>query len=269
MNRDLRDELRARAEEMATRDPVMVQVALRAGTQHLRRRLRGVQAAVVAAVVVPVLLIAVMAAVGTARVDVPAPAVTSSSSRVEPTAGVTTTPTTALPTKLEVDRPEVDAGPGERLAFTASAVYENGDRENVTELAEWTLDNPDVAQEVDKGVVVVTEAGTATYTATFAGEEASARITVPQGLLVTPQREVLGPGQRLQLKATAIYTDDSTREITDEVDWIDSPEDVVTVNFGLVQVLPDGSGAAVTITARLGALEDSAVLEVSVRPTHP
>ena len=67
--------------------------------------------------------------------------------------------------------------PGQERGVTASAVYGNGEVQNITNEARWSSSNQSVAT-VSKGIVELKSQGTASITVTFAGESATVKINV-------------------------------------------------------------------------------------------
>jgi hypothetical protein len=93
--------------------------------------------------------------------------------------------------------------------------------------------------------------GTTTITATMNGVSATAQLTVTTPALtsiaVTPQSTTIYQGTAIQLKATGLYADGSSADLTNSVAWSSSDNTIATVSpQGLVQSL--GLGTA-TISA--------------------
>lgn len=180
---------------------------------------------------------------------------------------------------LSIDPAQARVAPGSRVSLTATGVYSDGSSADVTSLATWSIDSPQVA-EVTLGVVRALTAGTARVTASFGGLSATATITVPNAtfvsLAVTPDRATTGVGGTVQLHAVATLSDGSTQEVTSPTAaWSSAHPNIATVSAsGLVTGVAAGT---TTITATVGALSASATLEVSaaalasiaITPTNP
>ncbi|TSK07987.1 MAG: DUF3443 family protein [Geobacter sp.] len=88
-------------------------------------------------------------------------------------------------------------------------------------------------------------------------------------ITITPGVSTLAVGTTTQLTATGTYSDNSARDITNEVTWSSSATSTATVNNtpgskGLVTVISQG---AVTITASLGDVSDSTTLATTPSTT--
>lgn len=126
--------------------------------------------------------------------------------------------------------------------YVATARYSDGSTANVTQQATWTVSNVGVALVYDgvpfKGLVTAVAAGTTRITASFTAGGATMRGSTPleviDGNLVSittkPTSKNLEVGQQTQFKATALYVDESTDDVTKDVTWSSTDPSVASVS---------------------------------------
>jgi uncharacterized protein YjdB len=104
-------------------------------------------------------------------------------------------------------------------------VYTNGSTQDLTALAAWATSDAGVAtiSNAPRGRVSALSQGTSTVTATYATVVGTTVVTVSPAVLqqvqVTPPAPSLPAGLTLQLSATGVYSDTSTRDLTATVTW--------------------------------------------------
>ena len=198
-------------------------------------------------------------------------------------ASATVTVLEPAPTALEV-LPSGQALPiGLSRQFTATAIYENGDRVDVTELSDWSSSNDTVAEVENglgaKGMVTALTAGITSITAVHpSGLRASTtvRVTPPAilTLTVTPTTAVIGVGQNLTFRAVARYTDNTDRDLTNVVTWASSDEAVLRIGHNQGQrstALGLAAGTAVisALDPTTGASSETTGSSASITVTPP
>jgi uncharacterized protein YjdB len=140
---------------------------------------------------------------------------------------------------------------GGMTTLTATGTNTDGSTSDVTMMATWVSDTPDVVYVDATGTVTGTKAGMATITATVGAISATVVVTVGvpvlKSILVGPatfQSLVVGTSQ--QLTATGTYDDNSMKDLTATATWTTSSMSTATVTGGLVSGVAAGP---VTITA--------------------
>jgi hypothetical protein len=159
--------------------------------------------------------------------------------------------------------------------FNATGIYSDGSTADLTTLANWTSGTIAVASmnaslASNSGLATGLSAGTSLIRASFAGVEGSTTLTVTAATLtaieVTPENASAVVNETEQFTATGVYTDGSRINITSSVVWTSSNTGVAVMNAsgqlnsGLATAMAAGIS---TITATLGATQDSAVLTVT------
>ena len=160
--------------------------------------------------------------------------------------------------RVEVTAPRSTLGEGLTLQLKAEAVLEDGTRTDVTGDAAWASSNDSVASvEPNTGLVTGEAAGgPVTITATFQDEPGTTQITVValtlQSLEIAPASETTIVGLTKEFTATGTFTDGTETmdlDITDQVDWESSDENVATIEDGTGIATAVSPGGPVQITA--------------------
>ncbi|WP_198133190.1 Ig-like domain-containing protein, partial [Aeromonas simiae] len=154
---------------------------------------------------------------------------------------------------------------GPTQQFQVLAIYSDGSDSDVTTQAAWQSSHPNIVQIDSTGVARSLAAGEATITATFGGLSAHADVTVPpttlSSLTIDPASLSFPKGIKQQIKAWATYSDDSTIDVTTQVDWSSAEPDVVGIDDkGIVTGLASGNAV---IIATLGELSANAEVFVT------
>jgi hypothetical protein len=182
------------------------------------------------------------------------------------------TVTAATVSQIQITPFSPSLPPGFDVALDAVAIFSDNSTMDVTGLATWLSDAPNVAavsdQNGSKGHLSPLAAGTAHVTATWMGVTGSDTITVPNAVLVsisvTPAKAVIAVGQSQQFTASGVFSDMSTLDVTDYVTWLSSAPAVADVSNangtrGNAKAFAQGS---TTITAVRGNVSGTASLTV-------
>ena len=170
--------------------------------------------------------------------------------------------------------------------FVATLVYSDNTTVVVTGSADWTSSDPTIATVSTTGgrggaagVATSYAIGTTTITATYSGLSGTALLTVTdpplsyvQVTTTTPNIPVQGVAQ---FAATAVFTDNSTRNVTGQSVWTSSSTAIAVVGNNTGRATGMAAGTS-TITATYGGMSGSSVLtvaqgvtSVAVTPTNP
>lgn len=159
-------------------------------------------------------------------------------------------------TGLALSNSSVSGEPGETVTVSASALYQNGDPQNVTSEASWFSDNPAVAVAA-MGKIELKGYGSTTITVTYEGQSAVIIVNVPEPvqeanpvvkLEVSPPTSLVGkPGETINVVATAIYESGEKRLVTSEATWSSADPAVAAADKGKVELKGYGS-TTITVT---------------------
>jgi uncharacterized protein YjdB len=150
----------------------------------------------------------------------------------------TATVTNAVPVSITVSPAGVTLAVGAARPFTAQAIFSDGTSQDVTARATWTSDAPGVAGVSDaaatRGLVTGVSGGTANITASFNGLSGSVSVTVNPAMLtalqVTPFNQTVPVGTALQFRATGLFSDGTSSDLTASATWQSSMTNVAGVS---------------------------------------
>jgi len=172
-------------------------------------------------------------------------------------------------TSIAVGPPDASLVQGNTTSFTATGIYSNGQRQNLSASVTWSSTNQSIASISNTGVATAKAPGTATVTAALSGVSGTTPLTVTAPALVsvgvTPANLSVAVGLTHQFIATGIYSDNSSHDVTTSVVWSSSQTAVATVSNasgsnGLASTL--GAGTSV-ITATANGVSGTVSLTVT------
>jgi len=152
---------------------------------------------------------------------------------------------------------------GKDVLVNLTAVYSDNLQEEVTELADWSVDKPSIASVLN-GKIKGLSSGTATVTAKYGSQSFSLPISVEIAHRLEPEKSkvslLLGEEDEVGLKA--IFPDGSEiPNVADKAEWSTSNADVADVIKGKIKGY--GAGTAV-ITAAYGTKTATIQVEVDM-----
>jgi len=132
----------------------------------------------------------------------------------------------------------------------------------------WSSSSPEVAAISPAGVATAVSGGTTTIEAIEpSGKKAHTSLVVRAltSLEITPATDTMPTGVARSFRATATYSDTSTRNVSGEATWVSSDPSVAEVSSvgGLGQDVKGIAPGAATITAWLGDASAAATVEVT------
>jgi trimeric autotransporter adhesin len=178
-------------------------------------------------------------------------------------------PQTAQLSEIAVGPPESSIAMGLDGHFTATGLFSDGSRRDISAQAVWRSTNPAVASVGKGGIAVAIRPGATTIMASMNGISGATSLSVTPATLVaigvTPSNPSIASGLSDQLTATGIYSDNSTHDLTSAVTWSSSNSTVGAISnapgtAGLAAALSPG---LTTITATLNGVSGSTALTVA------
>ncbi|MEX2962875.1 beta strand repeat-containing protein [Microbulbifer sp. TYP-18] len=192
--------------------------------------------------------------VGSANITASQDGITSNTAAV--------TVTSAVLTSIQVTPAVVSLPKGNSVQLTAVGTFSDGSTLDITSSASWNSDNTAAATVDLLGEVTAVEVGSADITASQDGITSNtATVTVTSAVLtsiqVTPATVSLPKGNSEQLAAEGTFSDGSTLDITNTVNWNSDNTAVATVDvLGEVTAVEVGSA---NITANQDGVFSNAV----------
>ncbi len=157
---------------------------------------------------------------------------------------------------------------GNQLQFVATGTWSGGLAVNISTVVGWSSSAPLVAPVNSTGLTQAVTQGVATITASSGSVSGSTTITVATpsvvSIAVIPDNPSVSLGANQQFTAILSYSDGSTKDTTNLVNWSSSATAVATVSSsGLASALAAGS---TTITATAESVTGSITLSVLQPP---
>ncbi len=170
--------------------------------------------------------------------------------------------------EIQVTPTQPVVAPGTYVKLSAVAVMTDNTTQQITGACSWVSDKPLVATvfngaqgnpqaNQNKGLVQTLAPGQAKISATWGGKTGSTVVTVQKSAIkeiqITPFAPTLPVGFVTPLQATALFTDLSTQNLTNQSSWVSSDPTVAAVasvgpTAGWVTPLKKGT-ATITVTA--------------------
>jgi uncharacterized protein YjdB len=165
-----------------------------------------------------------------------------------------------VPRRLVVDTDLVSLQAGTDQTLVLYATYADGTSADVTQSAEWSVDDENVAFVI-KGKITTYKAGVATITAKYGGKTTTTKVEVDIPTIITPTKKTvnLQIGGSDKIKLMASFKDGREVDVTSKAEWTTSSKDIAEARDGEIFGLATG---AATITAKYGTR--TAVIQVSV-----
>ncbi|KPJ98007.1 MAG: hypothetical protein AMJ60_09745 [Desulfobacterales bacterium SG8_35] len=141
--------------------------------------------------------------------------------------------TDAFLTGIEITPGDAQLQSGIIREYEADGTFSDDSIQDITSLATWDSSDPDVATIDNSGLVKTSATGTTTITATWQGIEAATSLSVIGSSLteitISPEEGSIAQGTTAQFEAQATYSDGTTEDITDMVDWESSDTAVALI----------------------------------------
>jgi 6-phosphogluconolactonase (cycloisomerase 2 family)/uncharacterized protein YjdB len=193
----------------------------------------------------------------------------SSSPQAPPTG---TSPLLQL-TAISVAPPDSSVAVGVTPQFIATGIVSDGSKEDLSSQVTWSASNVNVASISNTsgsvGLATAVGPGVTTITAKLGGVSGSTTLTVTGATLVsigvTATSLGIPTGLTDTFKATGVFSDNSTQDLTSSVTWSSSATTVASISnsSGSKGVATAVGPGATTVTATLGTLSGSATVLVT------
>jgi 6-phosphogluconolactonase (cycloisomerase 2 family) len=182
------------------------------------------------------------------------------------------TVTPAVLMSIEVTPPNPSFANGLTLQLVATGIYSDNSTHDLTSAVTWSSSSSAVASVSNSagsaGLARALSPGSSMVTAALGSVSSNMTLTVTTATLVsigvTPMNPTVPNGLTTALKATGVFTDHSTRDLTSTVTWSSSAPAVASVDnapaSGLATALSLGTAQ---LTATLGSISGSSTLTVS------
>ncbi len=153
---------------------------------------------------------------------------------------------------------------GAQVNLTATGIYDDQSSEDLTTQVAWSVDDNTLASIDTSGTFLPLEAGLVTVTASLDGLQAQRSLSINDVTLnsiqVIPQQADLASGLQQSFQAIGNYSDGSTQDLSQQVEWESSNTQVAQVTAAVVVSKAIGTA---TISATLNGVSGQASLSVN------
>ena len=172
-------------------------------------------------------------------------------------------------TAIAVGPPDSSAAMGLSSQFTATGVFTDGSKRDLSSQVTWRSANSAAASITNTGLATAVGPGSTTIIASLRRMTGSTTFNITAATLVaidvTPTNTSLASGQTARFTASGVYTDNSVHDLTASVVWSSSITSVGSISNmpGFNGIATTASPGSTTITATLGGVSASSVLTVT------
>ena len=157
--------------------------------------------------------------------------------------------------------------------YTANGTYTDGSIHDISDIVDWDSDDDLIATVDSTGKVTGQYNGAGTETATITADDggsisdtATIDVTAPtlSNVSVSPISTSIAEGTYVQFRATAIYSNNTTQDVTDAANWSCLTGGVATIDNVTNKGLTQGDNAGTTtVRATFDGVNGDATLDVS------
>ena len=135
--------------------------------------------------------------------------------------------------RIEISAAQTTLPAGSQLALNATGVFSDNSQFDLTEQVNWQSSNTAIARPDASGKLTTISAGTVIISASYQGQSSTLEIHVSKAEItsieISPVQLSLISGEVSQLYATAIYSDGSSLDVTQQTTWNSSATTVATI----------------------------------------
>lgn len=156
-----------------------------------------------------------------------------------------------------------------QVSYTAQGTFSDGTSGNVTGSVNWDSSDPGIATISGSGVATAgSTPGTTTISAERDNAIGTATLTVGNyslsSITVTPSSPTLNQGNFQQFTATANYSNATTEDFTNDVNWTTSDGSVATINGSGLATTQSAGTATITATEPITSTMGAATVTVRI-----
>jgi len=168
---------------------------------------------------------------------------------------------------ITIEPAELSLAAGERLSLRALGGFSDGSVQDLGAAVRWESDQGDIASIDENGELLALRAGEARVSASLDGITGSIPLTVSTATLVDLEisldNPTLASGTETALRAVALYSDGTRRDVTTQAVWSSADTAVLAVNNNGMSEARAGRQGATSVTARFGGLQQQLPVTVS------
>jgi trimeric autotransporter adhesin len=178
-------------------------------------------------------------------------------------------PPTAQLAAIAVGPPDSSVAMGLSSQFTATGLFSDGSKQDVSSQVTWSSANAAAASINTSGLATAAGPGSTTISATMGHMSGSTTLVVTAATLMvidlTPTNSRIANGLATHFVATGVYSDNSVHDISAAVTWSSSATSVATISNtpGSNGMIAAAGAGSTMITATLGGVTSSTTLTVT------
>ena len=152
---------------------------------------------------------------------------------------------------ISVTPPTAVLAPSTSVNCVATGTFSDGSTQVITNAVQWSSSASMVASVSDGGRVTAHSGGNATITAQLGSINGDATITVDSSQLtsiqISPSAASISEKTEVAFRATGIFADGNTQDLTTFAGWTSSEPSVATINLGYASGLTAGTTVIVAV----------------------
>ncbi len=191
--------------------------------------------------------------------------------------------TTASLTRIEISASQTSVPAATKLQLQATGIFSDDSETDLSTQVSWSSANESLAIINNNGLISALAPGNVDISFSYQGQSAAIAINIRDASLayleISPSAPNLTVGSSEQLYATAIYTDGSHLDVTEQATWTSNNENIATIgntslNHGEITAVATGNAS---ISAHFNNQTDqtslaviSAILKsIEIEPSNP
>ncbi|MEW6996689.1 Ig-like domain-containing protein [Colwelliaceae bacterium BS250] len=177
--------------------------------------------------------------------------------------------TSAIVTALQITPVNVQVPLGTDGQYQATAFFSDDTRQDVTAIASWSSANESITSIIPKGIFAgyarSNSLGNTTITASYDGVQSTTEITITDAelsqLIISPVNVSLAAGNSQAFTVYGLYTDSSSKNLTNQANWQGSDDSIAYVNQQ--GIAKSATAGEITVMATVQDKQISAKLTVT------
>ncbi len=147
---------------------------------------------------------------------------------------------------IQISPVTVNIAAGEAIQLFAQGFYDDSSSQDISSQVNWSVDDPGLASISANGLLSATSNGSVQVSANLGAVTENKSISISNATLssleISPAFANLALGSQLQLSATGVYSDASSRDLTAFVNWSSTDDSIVSIDAtGLLSAHATGS----------------------------
>ncbi len=149
------------------------------------------------------------------------------------TSSAPATITAANLVRIEISVPQTTVPATTKLQLQATGIFADDSETDLSSQVSWSSDNESLATISNTGLISTLAPGVVGLSLSYQGQTADIEVSISDASLayieISPSNPNLTAGSSKQLYATAIYTDGSHLDVTEQATWTSSDENIASI----------------------------------------